>query len=100
MTWPTWSYFAGLRSSLLVSDSAGPSFAFTVFGAGGALASVLVAPPVSPKEPASRSAWVMVWLPVQTIEAPGARLATGRVTVLVPTLQLKFASAGVSLTDT
>ena len=37
--------------------------------------SVLAAQAVFLNEPASMSAWVMVWVPVQVIEAPGARSA-------------------------
>src|SRR6185295_3065196 len=61
----------------------------------GALASVLVALAVSLKDPAVRSACVIVCVPVQTIDAPGASEATG-----IPGLQLKLSSAGESLTVT
>src|SRR6266446_1558540 len=52
------------------------------------LSQALAAPPAPSstqaslkKVPASRSAWVIVWLAVQLIDAPGARLATGVVGV-------------------
>ena len=45
--------------------------------------------------PASRSAWVTVWVAPQLMEAPGAKEATGVVGVQVPTVAL--ASATVTL---
>ena len=48
-----------------------------VSGASGAVASVLVAWPVSVNDPASRSAWVIAWVPVHTIDWFGANAATG-----------------------
>ena len=67
-TWPTFSYFAGLRSSVLVT----PSFAFCsaliVSSAGGASASLLLAPAMSLKDPLSRSSWVIVCVPVHLID--------------------------------
>ena len=66
-----------------------------VSGASGAVASVLVAWPVSENDPASRSAWVIACVPVHTIDAPGASAATG----IVGTHENPV-SAGVSETVT
>src|SRR2546422_1892582 len=60
-----------------------------------AVASVLVTVPVSLNDPVSRSACVIVWEPVHTIVAPGAKVATG-----IAGVQLKPASAGESETVT
>ena len=57
--------------------------------------SVLVAWPVSANVPASRSAWVIAWVPVQTTDALGANVATG-----IAGTHENPVSAGVSDTDT
>src|SRR5450759_4199832 len=93
MTSPTALYVDGV--AVLTSVRAGFWAAMIVSEASGAVASSPLALAVSLKEPASRSAWVMVWVPVHTIDAPGARLATG-----MAGMQVKPSSAGTSLTDT
>ena len=76
-----------------------PSFAFCsaliVSSAGGASASLLLAPATSLKDPLLRSSWVIVCVPVHLTVAPGAELATG-----IAGVQLNPSSAGESLTDT
>src|SRR4029077_1205507 len=91
----TWLYFAGLRLSFLVRPSLATCSPNTVSSALGAVVSVLLALAVSLKVPLSRSAWVILWIPVQVTEAPGASSATGVVGV-----HLKPSSVGESETST
>src|SRR5439155_512225 len=81
ITWPTWSYFAGFRLSAFVSPRTAVCVALTVSGAGGALASVLVALPVSRYPYTSLFRSVIACDPVHTIDAPGATVAAGMVGV-------------------
>ncbi len=63
--------------------------------AGGAAASLLLALAVSVNDPLLRSSWVIVCVPVQIIDFPGASSAAG-----IAGVQLNPSSAGVSLTVT
>src|SRR5438552_970124 len=86
--------------SALVSPSV-----FVWLGSISAFASVPVASAREADAPASHSfptrrSSDLECVPVHTIEAPGAREATGRVTTVAPTLQLKPASTGESETVT
>src|SRR5271165_3427791 len=95
MTWPGAVKWAPPRLSVFVSESIGLWAAVTVSEALAAVTSVLEADAVSVNEPASRSAWLMLWVPVQTIAAPGDSPAAG-----IDGVQLKLSSAGLSDTVT
>src|SRR5439155_15744574 len=82
-------FWAGLRLSFLVRPSLAPCSAVIVSLASGAVASVALALAVSLKEPASRSAWVILWTPVQVIDLQVGRAASG-----VGGVHLKGWSAG------
>src|SRR5262249_50654613 len=93
--WPFVVYFAGFRSSLLLSASFFFSGAVILSGASSSPTRRSSDLPVSLKVPAARSACVIACVPVQTTIALGARLATGDAGV-----QLKLVNAGVSVTVT
>src|SRR5450830_691769 len=85
MVAPTALYVVGV--AVLTIVSAGDWTAVTVSVSVGEVTVPFVAEATFVREPASSSAWVIVKVAVQVIEAPGARLAVaGQVTVALSSL--------------
>src|SRR5947207_2431911 len=88
-TCQTWAYLRGFRSPVLVTASVAVVEAAIVATALPGVSGVQTGPlPIY--DPVSRSACVIVWEPVHTIVAPGAKVATG-----IDGVQLKPASAEI-----
>src|SRR5690242_15066014 len=92
MTSPTLLKVSGL--AFLVIDSLGFASALASAGAHASLAPVAETQARTAVVPAARSAWVILCVPVQVIDLPGARV------VGTSGEQLKPSSAGSSLTLT
>src|SRR5436190_400321 len=89
LTWPTWSYLAGFRSSVFVRESVADVEALIV-SSRPAEATALLKAQRDLKYRLPPSACVIGWERVDTIVARGAKVPTG-----IDVVQLKQASVGV-----